>query len=48
MSSTEFKLDSSPETKKSPELSQEQKTRIETNRKRALEIREQKEKIAKL
>lgn len=48
MSSAGFNLDSSSETEKSPELSQEQKSRIEANRKRALEIREQKEKTAKL
>ncbi|RNA18309.1 mitochondrial glutamate carrier 1-like [Brachionus plicatilis] len=41
-------LESSPEAKNSPELSQDQKDRIETNRKRALEIREQKERTAKL
>lgn len=32
----------------SPELTQEQKERIENNRKRALEIREKKEKTAKM
>ncbi|CAF0819515.1 unnamed protein product [Brachionus calyciflorus] len=54
MSSINFNLDSSnldssqESEKTSPELTQEQKNRMDANRKRALEIRENKEKTAKM